>query len=431
MFFFLLQLATYADSLQPLYAAKAESTSYLKSSWNKYTENYHPNYVLDNNPNTAWVEGVEGNGEQESIVIPISSVDHVRSVQIRIRNGYQKSKALLRTNGAPKDVTITLLSRNGALVHEKKATLTKSMGWQTINISISDPQKTLGLVRLTMDSVHAGTKYNDTCISDMEVLVDSENPYKKNVEEHKRKKLKSWITERLADAKYFANKPKEYPFSHVQFNREKQSITASEFELLHKEFTTLPTGVSWDSSFYTRENKSPLQVLPDRLYDLPKDIWRLSDLALFETKQKYAKKDIQVEIDTQERYVPPRTFLLGNLKRAVRKDGTIDRISFITKFEECERQCYALTKTTTAVYTDNIVSKLFITRLTEDDGPEGNSKTVQMYSFDHKDGKIKGFSLYVKHEFVDMEGEELEDGSFTSKKILEFSSSRYTASTKE
>ena len=431
MFFFLLFSDVHAESLQPLFASKAESTSFLKSSWNKYTENYHPNYVLDNNPNTAWVEGVEGDGVQESIVVPISSVDNIRSVQLKIRNGYQKSKSLLRANGAPKDVTVALLSRNGATVHEAKFTLTKSMGWQTIDIPISDPKQTVGLVRLTLDSVHAGTKYQDTCISDLNVLVDSDSPYKKNIEEYKRKQLRTWISERVADAKYFANKPKEYPFSQVQFNKEKLSISNADFETLHNKLTALPEGVSWDSSFYTRENKSTLEVLPDELYDLPKDIWRLSDLALFETKNKFAEKDIQVEIDTEERYIPPRKFILGNFKRATRKDGSIERLTFVTKIEECERQCYTLTKETTVVYSGNVVSKLLISSLIEDDGPDGNSKNVRLYSFQHEDEKINGFSFQLKQEFEDLEAEELEGDSYKSVMVTNVYSSRYTVSTKE
>ncbi len=32
--------------LNRLYAEEAQATSYIKSNWNKYTENYHPSYVL-------------------------------------------------------------------------------------------------------------------------------------------------------------------------------------------------------------------------------------------------------------------------------------------------------------------------------------------------------------------------------------------------
>ena len=75
-----------AGALQPLHSSGAESSSFLKSSWNKYTENYHPNYVLDANPKTAWVEGVNGHGENESIHIPFSVLSSAESISIKVRN---------------------------------------------------------------------------------------------------------------------------------------------------------------------------------------------------------------------------------------------------------------------------------------------------------------------------------------------------------
>ena len=36
-----------------LHSPEAVATSYLKSNWNRFEENYHPNYVLDGDPKTA------------------------------------------------------------------------------------------------------------------------------------------------------------------------------------------------------------------------------------------------------------------------------------------------------------------------------------------------------------------------------------------
>ena len=51
---------------KPLRSAEATATSFLQNDWNQYQENYHPSYVLDENPATAWVEGAKGFGEDES-----------------------------------------------------------------------------------------------------------------------------------------------------------------------------------------------------------------------------------------------------------------------------------------------------------------------------------------------------------------------------
>ena len=79
-FLFVLSVSFASEYVQ-LYSSSAEATSFLRSTWNKYNENYHPNYVLDGNPKTAWVEGVEGNGEGEQIVIPISTISNVKKIK--------------------------------------------------------------------------------------------------------------------------------------------------------------------------------------------------------------------------------------------------------------------------------------------------------------------------------------------------------------
>ena len=58
---------------------EVQASSFLQSNWNKYSENYHPNYVADENPSTAWVEGVTGNGEGESIVLPTNPIKSARA----------------------------------------------------------------------------------------------------------------------------------------------------------------------------------------------------------------------------------------------------------------------------------------------------------------------------------------------------------------
>ena len=428
MLFFSFCISALAGNLQPLYAAKAESTSFLKSSWNQYTENYHPNYVLDNNPKTAWVEGVDGNGENESIIIPISSVDKVHNIQLRIRNGYQKSTSLLKANGAPNGITITLLSRHGAKVEELQASLLKKMDWQRIDIPISDPQKSIGLVQITINSVHPGTKYKDTCISDIEIHVDAQSPYKKEVEENKKTQLQQWVQQRLRDAQFFANKPKEYPFETTVFLEKETALSKEDFEAHYKLISTLSRDETWSQSYFTRENKSPLKALPDALDDLPTDIWRLSDLALFETNKQYALFINQKEIDTETEYTPPSRRNQSNFRRAIRKDGSTSRLSYMSSYEECERGCYTMEIEYTIIYEGNQVSHLISSVEYKDMGPEGGSKTISIYSFASHNKKITGFTLYTKRSFEDWNSE------FTGKPgeeefhiITEYDKTEYTS----
>ena len=45
-----------------LYSDRVEASSFLWTDWNKFQENYHPNYILDGDPATAWVEGADSSG---------------------------------------------------------------------------------------------------------------------------------------------------------------------------------------------------------------------------------------------------------------------------------------------------------------------------------------------------------------------------------
>src|SRR5216117_324466 len=66
---------------RPLRSAAATATSFLQNDWSKYEENYHPSYVLDGNPATAWVEGASGFGEGESITLPVSPIRGARALR--------------------------------------------------------------------------------------------------------------------------------------------------------------------------------------------------------------------------------------------------------------------------------------------------------------------------------------------------------------
>jgi hypothetical protein len=209
-----------AGSFQRLHSEQATATSFLKSNWNKYEENYHPSYVLDDDPKTAWVEGAEGDGLGESLTIPVSNLQSARAVRLVIFNGYQKSKGLLEANAAVKQLTVTVRGPGGRESARKQLTLERKMGPQSFDIPVTG---SVADVVLTIDSVHAGSKYRDTCVSDVQIFVDSDVPYNAAVEKGKREAMLRWKKERLAAAKYFASLPKTYPYAATRFERKKDS----------------------------------------------------------------------------------------------------------------------------------------------------------------------------------------------------------------
>jgi len=204
---------------QVLRAPEATASSFLENNWNKHTENYHPSYVLDGNPRTAWVEGVSGDGEGEWLEVPLSRIPAARAVRLRIRNGYQKSTNLHRANAAPTRVKVELLAARGPVHTEELALDGDAEGWQTLVLTPPEPVAMRG-VRLTVLAARSGTAYKDLCISDVEVAVDTgDGTYSQVFENAKHQQLLAWIAGRQQAAAFFADRPSAWPFVSAQFAR--------------------------------------------------------------------------------------------------------------------------------------------------------------------------------------------------------------------
>lgn len=211
-----------------LRSPEAQASSYLQTNWNRFTENYHPTYVLDDNPATAWTEGVEGDGEGQVLTLPLSTVSSARAVRVRIRNGYQKSRGLLVANAAPEQIVLRLRDITGAVTAMQTATLERKMGWQEVTIAMNGA----GFDRLELEvvTVHAGSRYRDTCISDVLVDVDSDQAYSAQAEEGRLQRASKWIAERVEAARYFASQPADYPFKLNGYTDEETPVDGAQAE---------------------------------------------------------------------------------------------------------------------------------------------------------------------------------------------------------
>jgi hypothetical protein len=185
-----------------LYPAELTSSSFLWTDWNQFQENYHPNYIGDDDPKTAWVEGAKGTGVGEWIRIKVTAMDGASKARLSIRNGYQKSDKLFRANGRPAKILVTLLPSKTA----KEVTLADKEGTQ--DVVVEQPAGALDTIEIKIVSVYPGTKYEDTCISDVGVYVTAstrENPaYEKTLFD----KLQAWRKERVDTAKLFKEQNK-------------------------------------------------------------------------------------------------------------------------------------------------------------------------------------------------------------------------------
>jgi hypothetical protein len=188
-----------------LHGGAIEASSFLWNDWNKFVENYHPNYVADDDPATAWVEGAKTSGAGEWLRIQITPLDKTTRIRLHVRNGYQKSKDLFRANARAKDVTVRLLPSKIAT----KVALADKDGWQ--DAVIDQPSGVVNAVELAIGSVYDGTRYEDLCISDVQVFATSLTPDNPAFEKSKHKTLMDWRAARLAAAKLFKDQKVQMP----------------------------------------------------------------------------------------------------------------------------------------------------------------------------------------------------------------------------
>ena len=197
--------ATAAPVERRLHSDRIEASSFLWNDWNRSVENYHPSYVADDDPATAWVEGARSSGAGEWVRVQVTRLEKTTRIRLRVRNGYQKSKDLWKANARAKAVTVRLLPSKA----EKQVTLADADGWQ--EVVVDQPSGPLEAVELAIGSVYEGTKYADLCISDVQVLATSETPDNPAFEKSKLSKLMSWRSARTAAAKGFAAHKVELP----------------------------------------------------------------------------------------------------------------------------------------------------------------------------------------------------------------------------
>lgn len=123
--------------------------------------------VGDYNASTAWIEGVKGDGIGESVTIHLKKPTQL--YQIGMIPGYAKSPSLYFANNRVAELKIVLNDsytiigslvddyvRDGA--HSPKA-------YQFIDLGGYD--KEVKTIRLIINKVYKGTKYDDTCISEI------------------------------------------------------------------------------------------------------------------------------------------------------------------------------------------------------------------------------------------------------------------------
>jgi hypothetical protein len=130
---------------------------------------YGPELMFDRKLNTAWTEGVAGDGVGQYIQIYFDKPTPVRGLQIT--NGYPKNDDIYKWNGRVKQVSITTSGGDSG-----KFVMKDTPKPQFVPVP---GRGAILWVRLTIRGVYRGERYRDTTISEIRVDIggDSDTDY--------------------------------------------------------------------------------------------------------------------------------------------------------------------------------------------------------------------------------------------------------------
>ena len=142
--------------------------AYASSELSESSGVHYADYVVDNNYNTAWVEGVSGDGEMEFVTVYFT--EEVPLAGFTIANGYFKSSELYNKNGKVNSLIITFDDGSQEFVD------LGSYSSSVVNDDYSDEiifdtVHNTASVTFLIEDASMGTKYDDTCISEIDFYI--------------------------------------------------------------------------------------------------------------------------------------------------------------------------------------------------------------------------------------------------------------------
>ena len=146
-----------SQNLHSINISNSECSSILHDSTNK---NYGSTRVLDGDFSTVWSEGVSGYGNGEWIRLDFDNIYTVK--KIKIVNGLVNKKNGYYNNNRPKSLTLQFSDGSSQNINLED----DNTGYQVVNINAVETS----YVKFVINSVYYGTKYDDTCIADIEIL---------------------------------------------------------------------------------------------------------------------------------------------------------------------------------------------------------------------------------------------------------------------
>lgn len=113
---------------------------------------------------TAWVEGVEGCGENEEIQFTFNMYPNLKVTTIEIFNGYCKDVETWKKNGRVKELQLSVDDTIIGILHCKDTYMGQSFEIGEFHCKSKEDTMTF---KLTILSTYPGDKYDDTAISEI------------------------------------------------------------------------------------------------------------------------------------------------------------------------------------------------------------------------------------------------------------------------
>lgn len=129
----------------------------------QYGNTYGPANLVDEDLRTAWVEGVGGQGEGESITVDLGGPQQVSGIQLM--NGYHKNARIFAVNSRVRSAIVRFSNGSWREVRLKDAPGVQELRFSPVEAT---------WVQFEIRSVYPGSKYKDTAITEFRVLTGAQ-----------------------------------------------------------------------------------------------------------------------------------------------------------------------------------------------------------------------------------------------------------------
>ncbi len=173
-------------TIQRLIYRRAEASSELTSTGNSY--DYAADNIYDNNPATSWVESAPGNGIGEYVELFLTYgnkawYDLHKIDKIGIINGFAENEQLFYSNNRVKTIRLEFDSYQ-YVNSQLDDSVYQSIINESIIIELEDTMEMqyyffdepiiAKSIKIIIEDVYAGSKWDDTCIAEFQVFPKSE-----------------------------------------------------------------------------------------------------------------------------------------------------------------------------------------------------------------------------------------------------------------